>query len=118
MELVAKAHPTSRYPSGHLKKIARTYQTHDATLQQVSQILPDAEDTLCESVEALENRILLIQEKLLELAATAQITTPEDVKDILELWHTVAIKHVAPQDISLADNLVLAVYTHMAQSAA
>ena len=117
MNFTGKRHQTTKYPADYLKTITQTYQDHHNALVEIAQVVPDPQSGPTDTADLYEFRILKSQEKLLELAATAEISTFEEMTDILDLWHTVAIKDVAPEDISLADLLILAVHKHMTQLA-
>lgn len=115
MNFTGKLHQTSKYPANYLKTITQTYQEHHCALMQIAQVVPDLQSDTDGTTDLYEFRILKSQEKLLELAATAEISTFEEMTDILDLWHTVAIKGVADHDISLANQLILAVHRNMFQ---
>lgn len=112
MNIAGKIHQTSKYPPDYLKTLTQTYQDQDYALEQIAAIFPKS--LTSDTSDLQEFRLLKSQDRLLELAATSTPSTLEDITDIFNLWHIAAIKDVAPEDISVTDQLILTIYKNMA----
>lgn len=102
-----------KYPAGYLEGIREAYEQHHLALTKLSRVLPSQNVVDPDTLDLLEHRLLKAQEQLLELGASVKLSSQEEILDILKLWHQVAVKEVAPHDVSMTDNLILAVYEYL-----
>lgn len=109
--------PAGNYSSDYLEDIIRSYEANQQSLKALAEgrPLPQPRVLSCDDLE--ENRLHQKQDHLLELAALVEPTDLKQLHLILRLWHHVAIKEVAPQDISAADRLAIAAYTFTVSAA-
>lgn len=104
---------TSNYPEGYIKNISNTYQENYTVLEKIAKTLPVKDIEKSNVADMIEFRLLKSQEKLLELGASLQVSNIDDVTDLLEFWYQVVIETEAPDNISAADELILAIYNYL-----
>ena len=109
--------PTGNYSSDYLEVIIRNYEANQHSLKALAEGSPLSQPRVLSCDDLEENRLLGKQDHLLELAALVQPSDLKQLHQILRLWHQVAIKEVVPEDISIADRLVLAAYTFTVSAA-
>jgi len=100
------------HPPDYLENIIQMYHGNQQSLQALAEGRPRLGGNLLSSHDLEERRLLENQDHLLELATLVKPSSLKQVHQILTLWHQLAVREVAPHDVSIADKLVLAAFQY------
>ena len=92
-----------------LEKVLEEYNGISLKLFQFSDVA-NIGDVEQERLNLEETRLLDRQAELMEIALSAPVTSMEDAKSLLSLWHSEVVQSNVPGELDAPDDLVLAVH--------
>jgi hypothetical protein len=117
LKLRARPDQVERYSPDYLDNITQAYLANQQSLKSIAEQTYESPRGGYDYDNFEERRLLEQQDQLLQLAALVQPSELGELKEILTLWHQVAIKEVADEDITAADKLILNVHRFCQENA-